>query len=581
MTQWSAMKAFRFLTRLASGIISVIVHPAVVGLTSVVGLAALYAAENQWVTVPFAAALLFSAAALVFTVTGRLAFSIYSAIFAVGTITLVSAIKFKQKGFSLHFYDIVFAGNDPEVFRFLITDYGHLIMPVVILAITAAAMLALLFRAEKKRFDGWLVRLLPFVLCTGLLPATYPAEASVEQRYFYYMHGRHTSAFFVSLLDLSFVFDTGELEKRLANYPMQPPFTDTVDCGTGPLPDIYLVLGESQTDPSIFPQLANGQEIADEMFAVGGKARPLSVETFGGGTWVTNLSLMAGLSATDFGWRSPYLTIELEGKVKGALPDVLARCGYRTAAILPMKYSFVNEGPFLSSIGFETVVDLDQLKAPTYHMRDKFYFDAAEKFVGEHRDADRRPLFLLVQTMFAHSPYEEQLEPDIATNGEPLSGDPQIAEYLRRLIISRQDFAEFATGVRTGDTARGSVLVSFGDHQAFVTKPFVDEISGSDALSTPNSLAYRTFYTIEGGIADRQYDDQTNAAPDIAFLGNHILGAAGIPGSPLYRDLARLEELCSGRFFACSDREAVDRHLRRRVDSGALNVGLPHQPAVN
>ena len=127
---------------------------------------------------------------------------------------------------------------------------------------------------------------------------------------------------------------------------------------------------------------------------------PMSVETFGGGTWITNLAMMSGLSADDFGWRSPYLTIALENRVRGALPEVLSRCGYRTVAMLPMGYTFVNEGPFLSSIGFETVLDIDDIKAPSYHMRDDFYYRAAEAFIARHREEDGRPLFLEIETMF-------------------------------------------------------------------------------------------------------------------------------------------------------------------------------------
>ena len=57
---------------------------------------------------------------------------------------------------------------------------------------------------------------------------------------------------------------------------------------------------------------------------------------------------------------------------------------------------------------------------------------------------------------------------------------------------------------------------------------------------------------------------------DIAYLGASFLEATGLAASPLLEDLLRLRDLCGGRFHTCRDRVAVDRHLRRRVDSGFL-----------
>lgn len=54
----------------------------------------------------------------------------------------------------------------------------------------------------------------------------------------------------------------------------------------------------------------------------------------------------------------------------------------------PMDFSFVNEGPFLKSIGFETVLDIKDIAAPFYHLRDNFYYQAAEAFIARHHRED-------------------------------------------------------------------------------------------------------------------------------------------------------------------------------------------------
>ena len=304
----------------------------------------------------------------------------------------------------------------------------------------------------------------------------------------------------------------------------------------------------------------------------------MNVETFGGGTWITNLSLMTGLAAGDFGWRNPYLTTILQDRVGGALPEVLARCGYRTVVQTPMHRSFVNEGPFLESIGFETVLDIDDMAAPSDHMRDNFYFDAAEAFIARNREEDGRPLFLEIQTMFPHSPYEERLEPDLVVAGEPFHGDPGINEYLRRLAIARGDFQGFLNARNADASQRGAVVLEFGDHQSYVTKPFVDELAGQDALARPGSLAYRTYYTIATFRHGLRHPMPDVAALDVGFVSASLLEAAGLPMSPLMADLVRLRDLCGGRFHDCPQRDAVDMHLRRRVDSGQLRLFREARP---
>ena len=544
-----------------------IVSPVLAVAALLVALLALPLSENNLLSIPFGATVIVGLSLLTFLWSRRIAFSIYSALAIVAIVTIVSALKYKLKGFSLHFYDAVAMAGDAEMYRFLLSSYLHVVGPVLVAAFAAIGLLALLYRLDRPRALPLRVRAMLVAAPAVLLPLTLPNEAVANQRYFYYLLGRHTTAFFVSLLDVGNLFGRSDLEARLAQMPPEPAFSGAADCGSGDRPDVFLVLAESQTDPTIFPQIASAETIAAGMEAAAGPLQPLQVETFGGGTWISNLSLMTGLSATDFGWRSPYLTISLENGVKASLPEIFARCGYRTAAILPLDYSFVNEGPFLSSIGFETVLDKDDIGASHYHLRDSFYLDAAAAFAARHRAEDGRPLFLLIQTMFAHSPYNERMEPDLQPQAAALDADPEVDEYLRRMAIANNDLGAFMRATVGGEERR-SVMVTFGDHQAFVTKPFVEALAGENALADPTSLAYRTFYAIAGA-----EPAAADAAPiDIAFLGNRVLEAAGLGGNDLFRDLARLERLCGGRFHLCPHRSEIDRHLKRRVDSGMLRL---------
>ncbi|TPK80595.1 sulfatase [Mesorhizobium sp. B2-4-18] len=547
-------------------------HPLVLVAVSLAGVFGAGRVEHEWLSVPFSLALVAVVAGILFLVTARFAFSVYLAWTIVGVLTLISAIKFRMKGFSLHFYDTVFVARDPEVYRFLVGSYLHLIVPVAAALTLGVAAAILIFRVDRKR--GWPLSLRAVMLAVlvALVPLTFPAEAS-KDRYFYYMQGRHMSAFFVSLLDLRNLVVEPAFEQRLQVVIAQPPFADTIDCGDrAALPDIFFVLSESQSDPANFPQVGRGAGFLQRFAPKAGAPHPMQVETFGGGTWITNLSLMTGLSATDFGWRSPYLTITLQDKVAGALPEVLARCGYRTAVMTPMDFTFVNEGPFLKSIGFETVLDIKEIAAPFYHLRDSFYYHAAEAFIAKHRREDGRPLFLEIQTMFPHSPYEGRMEPDLKVEGEPFSDDDQAGEYLRRMAIARGDFGQFLERREAEAGKRGAVVLEFGDHQSSATKPFVDAIAGDDALARPQSLAYRTFYTLSIFNHPLRHSMPDTMPLDVGFLGASLLDAAGLPMSPMMVDLVRLRDHCGGRFHGCQDRAEVDAHLRRRVDSGLLHL---------
>jgi hypothetical protein len=228
-------------------------HPIALGLVSLAGVFAAYNLEHEWLSVPFSLAVVAAIAGFAFLVSARPAFSLYLAWMIVALVTLISLIKFKMKGFSLHFYDAVFISQNAEVYRFLFSSYLYVILPVALALLLGIVVAVLLYRADRK--SPWSARkraLVPVPL-VALLLATFPAEAE-QDRYFYYMQGRHMSAFFVSLLDLHNLVAEPAFEKRLAAVVPQTPFADTVDCGDrANLPDLFFVLSESQSDPGNFP----------------------------------------------------------------------------------------------------------------------------------------------------------------------------------------------------------------------------------------------------------------------------------------------------------------------------------------
>lgn len=543
--------------------------PAAAVMAAVLCALFLYMAERAIAHMPFVLMSTLGLSALLFLFCRRLYFSIYTALGVSVLLTAASVVKYRNKGFDLHIYDIVFTGTDASAFSFLLSEFTVLIVPVVLALLCSLLCLGLMFSQDKKTGLAvkWRLGLAAAVL--SLIPATYPLQAE-EPRYFHYLSGFNASSFFVSLLDLKDAALGEDAASRFANRPPEEPFPAADACSSDiSKPDIFIVLSESQIELGSIDRHGISQRFPSSQRSGDGKRRGLRVETFGGGTWISNFSLMTGLSSLEFGWQAPYLTTIFENRVHRSLATELAGCGYRTAALMPMQHSFVNEGPFLESIGFEDILDYDQIGASQYAHEDRFYFEAARAFIEEHRANDGRPLFLQVQTMFAHSPYSDSIATPLSGEGIN-SGDPELDEYVQRVVQSQADFGWFLAQSKAEKATHPSIVLEFGDHQSFATKLVLSDADPGFAMNDLRSRAYETYFTVHGFGVDLDMKPFDTAELDIGFLGVSLLDAAGLDKSPMFADLSALRERCGGQLYFCPDREAVDTHIGRRIASGDL-----------
>ncbi len=261
----------------------------------------------------------------------------------------------------------------------------------------------------------------------------------------------------------------------------------------------------------------------------------------------------------------------MDGRIGGALPELLAACGYRTVSVMPVFQQLVNEGNFLRSIGFQEIYDAAALglTGAGNSTEDRVYFDFAEKLIDEHRKKDDRPLFLSIQTMFAHGPYDTM--PDAQNlSFTTFSDDPQLNNYLSRVHAARLEFRRFLDERRDEPGLRGTVLLEYGDHQSVVTKPLL-ELDGELRLTDLTSPAYRTFLSIHAfeTPVNKHLFDKPMAT---GFLAATLVEAAGLPSSPLMRSLAELRRACGGKYHDCPQRELVDANLTMRANGGLLKL---------
>nr|WP_246707594.1 sulfatase-like hydrolase/transferase [Ensifer oleiphilus] len=547
-------------------------HPLTISLAFLALLLALHYFDTRWRFVPFLVAVTLAIAALLFLISRRPRFSLWAAGTMVLLIAAMSEVKFRLKGFSLHVFDFAFTGLDRSALSFLVGSYFHVLIAGVAVLGAALVFLIVAFCGDRRSARSFGMRAGLFFMAAAGVVALYP-DMRDEPDYVHYISGYDASSFFVSVGDLEFPLGRIVLADRLENVEAKGSLRDDVSCGvaTGK-PDLFVVLSESQTNPAYFPQVAVPEWMSASFQSQDGQVHPLQVETFGGGTWVTNFSVMTGLSGADFGWQSPYVTEILEGRVKASLPSLLARCGYRTVAVMPMQASFVNEGPFLTSIGFQEIVDFDAMKPKSHFVRDSFYFDVVERIVRDHREKDRRPLFVAIQTLFPHGPYDMALVPKDVLPEKAFASDAEADEYLRRVALAKQDLQDFRRKRQETPGPNGSVVLDYGDHQAAATRDYL--LAGAakgNIFADLRSLAYKTYYSVYA--YGRGIDMRPFAKPlDVGFLSASLIEAAGLPTSPTFEALARLRDACNGHYHTCPERALVDQHLRQRQDAGLLDL---------
>ncbi|MFZ9502575.1 MAG: sulfatase-like hydrolase/transferase [Beijerinckiaceae bacterium] len=345
-------------------------------------------------------------------------------------------------------------------------------------------------------------------------------------------------------------------------------------------PHIILIHQESVTPPGALPGgLAYDRALDDFFLSHDGLRHAMRVETYGGGSWLTEFSALTGMSSRFFGGMQHFVQVYMAGRVSESLPATLARCGYRTAMFYPYLKGYFGSSRFFESIGLSEIFDLKAQGAKTAMEQDRFYYANALAEIDRHLQASRKPLFLYVQTMAAHWPYDVTYWPErqAAGAGAASGGDvhPEMREYLRRLAMARADFEEMKAALAARFPGERFLIMHYGDHHPLATRGFFgfgnEEIEEINRRLPESSPAFVTYYASLG----------VNYAPppmprhetlDAAYLGAVLLEQARLPAPDSWRARADLMRACEGRYAACPDRARVLAFHRKLVDSGIVRA---------
>jgi len=223
-------------------------------------------------------------------------------------------------------------------------------------------------------------------------------------------------------------------------------------------PDLFFVLQESTFDPRMIEPEYEPHTLFSRHLPLSG---PLKVHTFGGGTWLTEFSLVTQMRPQEFGDGGWYVFHQLPGRIKRSLFTKLKELGYRTIVIYPVPGFFLNARQFYKSIGVDDFEDPASLKLGngwTWKIPDSKFYEAAIRKADE---TPSQPVAVFLLTINQHGPHDLERP---------------FADYLSRFEQSDKAYDEFLKTLKARNRRAG--VVAFGDHQPEFTKDFfADEAS--------------------------------------------------------------------------------------------------------
>src|SRR5262245_4084360 len=205
-------------------------------------------------------------------------------------------------------------------------------------------------------------------------------------------------------------------------------------------PHIILIHQESVVPPSHFPLLNYDRRLDPFFHSYDGQLRKLRVETYAGASWLTEFSVLTGLSTHSFRGMRQFVQQVMAGKVRETLPQALSRCGYRNVVFYPMLRHFLGVGKFFEGVGLFEIFDAKAQGAKLPNERDRFYYANLLAEMDRHFRFSNQPLFAYVETMATHGAYDYVYMPEVDVPGGGSGTDAEMHEYLRRLAMARMDY---------------------------------------------------------------------------------------------------------------------------------------------
>ena len=529
-------------------------------------------AEGGPASVTFVTLVTLAIAAAILLLTRRIVFSAVAVTALVAVVVTAASIKRQAMDMVLHAYDIVFYAGSWSTVSYLWSDHRASFLTVAGTLVLALGALTIAFRLDGTRIARRHAALALAVLSCAALAASY---VKGERRHTqFHWEDLLVSSFYVSWRETIETLWRGQLiEAAAAARGPTLRANSTCEPQADP-PHIILIHQESVVQPELFPTLAYDSALDELFHSVDGRTRRMRVETYGGASWLTEFSILAGVSTYSFGGMRPFVQSLMQGRVHDTLPQALQRCGYRNVVFYPMLRNFVSNDKFYNAIGLGEIFDLKDQGARTVNERDRFYYRNALDEIGRHLRRSDRPLFTFIQTMSAHSPYTYTYMPQENVPGGGPGTDPEMSEYLRRLALAQRDYRFLKDELARRFPGQRFLIVHYGDHQPIATRGLLGQGRSSEAEDVAlgrDSLGFITYFAVDG-VGYTPPPPADLEILDVPYLGLAVLEAARLPLSDSFRERARLRALCDGRYAGCERQDEILAFHRRLIDAGLLDV---------
>jgi len=485
----------------------------------------------------------------------------------VAVLVTLSHFKFTILWMVINFFDVLIV--DSDTISFLLSIFPDLKTILLIAAALTIPMLLVLWRIDAFRVSR-LVSLGGVVACGTAM--TILSLAVQEEPSDQFQGGNHISTFFRSGVTTVHALST----KGWIDYDTvttdQLRSTVNVTCQpTVKPPNIIMVLDEASFDITAAPGVKVPPNYNRHFQSIDGKTRSLIVEGSGGPTWYTEYNVLTGLSARSYGRLSYYVTRIAAGRVERGLPQALRRCGYKTITLYPAYGAFLNARTFQKTTGIDRFVDSEEMKSGGVEP-DRFYYNQALRMIEAERGD--QPLFIFVYTLFNHFPWWNKLQPELTPGWRDLGNHPEVDEYIRRQMLSKQDYADFKSQLQARFPRDPFLLLRFGDHQPGLSSKIL-EPGASEAVMTQRMMAYdpryfTTYYAIDGVNYRPQNLSSALDTLEATYLPLVLQEAAGLPLDPTFAEQKKIMARCNGLFFSCANGAEARRFNRLLIDAGLI-----------
>ncbi|MCB1484167.1 MAG: sulfatase-like hydrolase/transferase [Hyphomicrobiaceae bacterium] len=511
--------------------------------------------------------------AVILLLSRRVQFSILLGVALACVIVVVSHMMFEFLATPLHAYDIWFYLSSKDTIRFLISGYTYYALLLALGLVFLGIVGAYGWRADHVKVSLGQAA----VALMAAIAAAWLASAGPYRGIYTAMEDYPLTVFYHTIGDAVAIVERGPLlDASQPKAPLRNPFHLGGPCVVArSAPHVILIHQESGFPPSLFPSITYDRALDPYFVSFDGKVHKLGVETYGGGSWLTEFSLLSGISTYSFGRAGRFAQALMRGRIKESVPQSFARCGYQTATFYTMRSNFVGSGPFYKSIGFKDFFDADAQGAKSYFERDSFYYGNVIKYlVNTFKTSPAQRVLVYVLTNATHHPYNYKMSPEIDVPQPENKNSADMNEYLRRMMIAKWDYDAFKSELAKRFPREKFVIVRYGDHQPLITR----EVPESERLLPPSTSARGsrpaklvTYYVVDAiGYTPPELPDFDIL--DVPYLSSIIARSAHLPLTDSHLARLSLMKLCQGHYFFCKRRAAVLDFHRRLLDAKLIDV---------